>query len=240
MMKKCILLFFMVLPSIIYAKEELRLYPKIVVDKLIYNFGVIGQQTTVRHQFLIKNQGEADLHIHNIKPSCDCMAELTGDLIISVGSERILNVMFDTRKSLGMQSRSVEILSNDPETPLLKLEVVGKVAKDYAVIPGSLHFKNIVKGQSASKHLLLRQFSDVELNVQKIDASASWMSLSWVESKADKGITIKVAIDENAPVGRYMEVISIYFEQGVKQIIDVPILVNIIGGPIEGINRTSS
>lgn len=226
-MKKWIILLIWLLPGVHHAQDLVQPVSIMAVDKLVHDFGVVGQTSTVQHQFRIENQGKADLLIHKVKSSCDCITKLMGDKKVPAGSERMLKVMFDTRQSTGMQQRSVEIHSNDPESPLIKLELFGKVVKDYAVIPSSLHFKNLTKGESASKLLKLRQFSDADLEMRRLDTSASWLSARWSKLVVENGFTIKVEVDKEAPSGSHMEVLSIYFDQGGKQVIDVPVLINV-------------
>src|SRR5262245_62455107 len=48
--------------------------PKIALEELEHNFGRVKQGLEVSHTFKIKNEGAAELVIHNVSPACGCTA----------------------------------------------------------------------------------------------------------------------------------------------------------------------
>jgi hypothetical protein len=43
--------------------------PRLVIDKLEHNFGEIKKGDPVKHTFIVKNEGKANLEIKNVAPS---------------------------------------------------------------------------------------------------------------------------------------------------------------------------
>src|SRR5262245_43629430 len=48
--------------------------PKLVIEEYEYNFGIVKDGEEVSHTFKIKNEGAAELIIHNVSPACGCTA----------------------------------------------------------------------------------------------------------------------------------------------------------------------
>src|SRR5262245_42554051 len=48
--------------------------PKLVVEEFEYRFGKVKEGDEVSHTFKIKNEGAAELVIHNVSPACGCTA----------------------------------------------------------------------------------------------------------------------------------------------------------------------
>jgi hypothetical protein len=49
-----------------FAQEPLQ--PKIYIQKMRHDFGKTYEQETFEHTFIVKNRGQADLVIDNVKP----------------------------------------------------------------------------------------------------------------------------------------------------------------------------
>ena len=205
--------------------------PRVLISDLQHDFGTVGQQRKVEHQFQISNVGDASLEIKDIRSSCDCLTELMGKREIAPGEQLPLKVIFDTQHYVGRQSRFVEIYFNDPTTDKLRLEVRANVRKDYVVEPGFLNFQGIAKGRGAEREISLRQLSAIPLQGLVLDASAPWLNATPVVVNSDVGTEyrIVVQVQAGAPVGRHSEVLSLGFTQGDRRNVDVPVIVDIEG-----------
>jgi glutathione peroxidase len=102
--------------------------PKVKVDATEYNFGAVKEGDTISHTFKIKNEGTAELVIHNVSPACGCTAsEFPKSL--APGQEGNVTLAVKTAGMNGKTTRSADIISNDPKQPTIQLWLNLEVAK---------------------------------------------------------------------------------------------------------------
>ena len=88
--------------------------PKLVVSPEAHDFGNVGQDKRLVHEFTIVNEGDSELTIGRISTSCGCTAALTEKRTLAPGEATTLTVTLETRKYRGTLERSVSVSSNDP------------------------------------------------------------------------------------------------------------------------------
>ena len=88
--------------------------PKLVVSPEAHDFGNVGQDKRLVHEFTIVNEGDRELTIGRISTSCGCTAALTEKRTLAPGEATTLTVTLETRKYRGTLERSVSVASNDP------------------------------------------------------------------------------------------------------------------------------
>lgn len=107
--------------------------PKISVEKLEHNFGMIKEGVPVSVAFAIKNSGNADLKIEEVAPSCGCTTS-EYDQVIQPGKTG--KVVLTLRPvGLGNFIKFAVVTTNDPQQPDIKLAIKYEsfVAKGYRV-----------------------------------------------------------------------------------------------------------
>ena len=64
----------LLLPAICLVATQVQAQPQphIAFDALHHDFGKIGGDTKVSHRFKVSNQGDANLNISRLNPSCGC------------------------------------------------------------------------------------------------------------------------------------------------------------------------
>ncbi|MEG8946451.1 DUF1573 domain-containing protein [Rosettibacter firmus] len=120
------LLFLLAIPVLlgnIYAQ------PKAVFKPMSYDFGNIVQDSVVEKIFVITNEGNDTLKIHDIKVSCGCTAAVIGkkELAPSISTE--IKVTFDSKGRLGKQNKIISVYTNDPDNSVIRLTLKGNVLK---------------------------------------------------------------------------------------------------------------
>lgn len=111
------------------SSAEMANAPKIEFNSKAFNFGEITEGQKVDYVFKIMNKGKRDLIIRSAKASCGCTAANTGSNLIKPGQSTDLKVSFDSQGKVGMQNKTVTIISNDPEQATVTLAVTGTVKK---------------------------------------------------------------------------------------------------------------
>jgi len=96
--------------------------PKIALEKSEHNFGKVKEGEVVSHTFKIKNEGAAELVIHNVSPACGCTAS-DFPRKLAPGEEGKITLEVKTAGMQGRTERTADIISNDTSQSSLKLSL---------------------------------------------------------------------------------------------------------------------
>ncbi len=94
--------------------------PKLVVEEYEYSFGKVKAGDEVTHTFKIKNEGAAELIIHNVSPACGCTAS-DFSRKLAPGEEGRIALAIKTAGMNGKTERYADVISNDASQVGLKL-----------------------------------------------------------------------------------------------------------------------
>lgn len=101
--------------------------PRIVCLEPNFDFGRAIGTNDVSHAFKIVNEGDAPLKITRIHVGCGCTEAKVGADTIAPHSFTDLTVQFKTAGRVGPQRKSIYVHSNDPQSPILRLEMGGDI-----------------------------------------------------------------------------------------------------------------
>jgi hypothetical protein len=106
--------------------------PSLQVDSIQFDAGQKPAGTTVKHDFIITNNGDEPLVIQQVIPSCGCTLASFDDFIAPGRTGKISVNVELYREWAGQEYiKSVTVVSNDPNSPI-RLSIrgtVGQVAK---------------------------------------------------------------------------------------------------------------
>lgn len=144
--------------------------PKIVCPEPTYNFGRQSSSQTVRHDYIIRNEGHVNLEIHSVRASCGCTPTQLANNIVPPGGETRVHVQFDLRGRRGTQIKSVMVASNDPDTPTLYLQLRGEIMPGPQAQPAAVYFGRVESGASRSRMFHIESQTDP---IQILDVKTS-------------------------------------------------------------------
>ena len=102
--------------------------PRIVVEPASFDFGAIKPAHVVEKEFVLRNNGRADLRIDSIVSSCHCAVILADTkLLVKPGASTTFRVRLTAPEPAGRLQRSVLVKSNDPSQPTLEVKIEGLV-----------------------------------------------------------------------------------------------------------------
>ena len=107
--------------------EEKANAPVIDFEKTRYNFGKAKQKTKVKHDFTFTNKGKSELKIRKIKASCGGTTVNPSKDIIAPGESATIKAIFNTGSRKGRQTKTITVISNDPENSQIRLWLKGEV-----------------------------------------------------------------------------------------------------------------
>ncbi len=111
------------------SQKELQNAPSIDFNQRVYEFGEVPEGTKVEYTFKILNKGKSDLLIRSVKASCGCTAANPASNVVKSGANTDLKVVFDSNGKVGLQNKTITIISNDPNSATSILRISGNVVK---------------------------------------------------------------------------------------------------------------
>jgi glutathione peroxidase len=110
--------------------------PKLTVDASEHYIGKVKEGEEARHTFNIKNEGDAELVIHNVSPACGCTASDFPSKL-APGEEGKITLAVKTAGMKGRNERAADVFSNDSTQTPLKLLLRMYVYKDDSNVANS-------------------------------------------------------------------------------------------------------
>jgi len=107
-------------------KDSLKA-PHILFESETYDFGVVKDGATVEYSFKFKNTGKSILKILKVKASCGCTATEQLETILKKGKSSEIKMTFNSTGRKGNQHKTITVITNDPEKPVVVLHVQGTV-----------------------------------------------------------------------------------------------------------------
>lgn len=210
--------------------------PRLVVSERTKDLGKIIAGTKVPVEWVLSNQGGADLVIERTIAGCGCtMVHLNKDQrVIRPGDSLILRAEFNSYGRLGKQSKDVTVVSNDPFEPKFRLQFHATVEVLYHMRPpGRLNLRAVRRGQTASETLDITAavgrgvFELLEVRIrdrENLTYQAEPLTLG-----EQKGRRLRFTITKNAPLGRLLTDAMVRFRVGdVEQDVNVKIFGEVV------------
>ena len=168
--------FLLAFPSRGRAQGEGSAAPKLVVAAPRKDAGSVVRGETVRAVFTVRNEGTADLHVKEVRPSCGCTATQFDPLVLA-GGQGSVTLSVDTKALSGAVNKTAVVVTDDPVTPQATLTVSAVVTVPVAVLPtGYLRVETLAgRGGSASQVLAS---DDRAFHPHGAETEVAWMSAS--------------------------------------------------------------
>lgn len=128
--------------------------PKIEVVPETKDAGIVAKGQVIETTFVVKNNGGSDLLISDARPGCGCTVA-NYDRVIKPGAEGKVVTSVDTKAFTGPISKSVLLVSNDPERGQINLFIKATVKPFVDILPQPYVRVAIVKGDSDSRDVIL-------------------------------------------------------------------------------------
>ena len=101
--------------------------PKASFDNTTYQFGSKTEGEEITHNFVLTNTGKSKLYIRKLKSSCGCTAVKPDKEELEPNESTTIKAIFRTHGKVGKQSRTIDVITNDPENPKITLSITGNL-----------------------------------------------------------------------------------------------------------------
>ncbi len=195
--------------------------PVMEIAEKRFDFGSVFKGDEVVHKFQVENKGGSPLILQNIKPSCGC-TYVSHDKIISPNGTGFITLKIDTsRLHAGDQTKTAEVVSNDPKSPKDRLYMQGKVVTAYKITPENPRIETVVGAKQASTLVTLQKEVQQPFKVISVKSQNNRILSDLVETKAGETYQLNLTAvpDPNSKIPSYSERVNIEVEgEGGKKI----------------------
>jgi hypothetical protein len=202
--------------------------PAIFFENPDFNFGHIFKGQKIEHIYEFENRGKDILNIGKVKTSCGCTAViLTNDTILP-GKTGEIRATFNSKSYTGNVTKSISVISNDPERPSYKLTISGEIIEDVSIKPRNIDFGSVSLGERTNRTFTIKSQTTPDFKIKKITPSKPFINASIIEEENGEYV-IKVALENNPGIGRFSGGIYLETNSQMQKKVTVPFFGEIVG-----------
>jgi hypothetical protein len=191
--------------------------PKMVVAQKIMDMGTVAQGETLNVDFEIVNEGDETLEIKAVRPTCGCTVA-DYDREIAPGKTGYVKAKLETRDFSGPISKSILIMTNDPQDPTLTVVIKTVVHPYVEVLPRPLVRFNAVQHEPMNQKITVVaaeneknfQVTGVKSSVPFLEASVRPLTKDQLlAGKSARQYEISLSMKDDAPTGPVNAVLEV-------------------------------
>lgn len=139
--------------------------PKVHVDSRTHHFGIMERDTTLKHDFIFTNRGDAPLTLIKGQTSCKCTLSELAQNSIAPGESAAVTLEWTAYTNEHDFRQTAVIETNDPEQRSITLTVEGRVSYSHRLLPSALVFGEITAN---SPHVVRTRLYSLKANTIEI------------------------------------------------------------------------
>lgn len=183
--------------------------PKLVVKEMLKDMGKVSQGEVLDVDFELVNEGDETLQIKAVRPTCGCtVADF--DREIEAGTSGFIKAKLDTSDFSGPISKSILVMTNDPQDPSLTLVIKTDVHPFVEVLPRALVRFNAVQHEPMEQTLTVVSGDEQpDFKVTGVRSSVPFLETEVRELTGDELVAgkpapqyrVSLSMNDEAPVG---------------------------------------
>jgi hypothetical protein len=191
--------------------------PKMMVPEKIKDMGKVAQGEVLDVDFPIVNEGDETLEIKAVRPTCGCtVADF--DREIAPGETGYIKSKLDTRDFSGPISKSILVMTNDPQDPTTTLVIKTEVHPYVQVLPRALVRFNAVRHEPMEQKItVVADEEEKDFRVTGVKSSAPFLLASvrpvpsdqLLAGKSAQQYEVVLTMEEDPPVGPVNAILEI-------------------------------
>ncbi len=217
--------------TFIFAQETSDSGPHMVVPEKIMDIGEVAQGVIADVNFKIINEGDETLEIKAVRPTCGCTVAKF-DREIAAGKTGWIKTKLDTRDFAGPISKSILVMTSDPQTSAITLIIKADVHPYVEVLPRPLlRFNTLQKEGASEKVTIIALDGASDFKVLKAESSSSFLTAEIRKLESDELLKghpeiqyeVKVTVSDDAPVGPVQGELTIHTNHKMAKKVSVKI-----------------
>ncbi len=210
--------------------------PTIQFDEMLFDFGVIPDEGKAVHKFYFKNTGGGTLVIKNIRSSCGCTVPALKKREFAPGEGADIEVTFSPYNKRGLKVQPIHITTNDPDNPVVKIEIKALVEPRIWVEPAFLQLGQVGKSVPVTKTIKIygrdpdfKASLVTVTNPEAITTKILGNGTEEIDGKTVYFTEITVTVDAKNKVGRINESITIRTNDQKKPRMNMSVIADVTG-----------
>jgi hypothetical protein len=205
--------------------------PKAVVAEPIKDAGTVYRGDKIIHEFSIKNEGNAELAIIRVDPSCGCTTA-SYDKTINPGKTGKIKVIVDPSSFMGPINKIVTVTTNDSINSPLQLTIKANVIAYINSKPGFARFV-VVHGEGGTNESkqIISSSDATPFNITGTESELPNVKITYHEATAEERIAgvkgkqwaVKIVLPEDAAIGPLSSYVHIKTNHPRQEEVDIPI-----------------
>lgn len=217
-------------PGVARAQSSSARQPKLVLAEPIFDFGQVNSNAVLTHEFVLRNEGDAELVISSLVPGCACTAA-SSDPVIPPAAAGKIRVELDVSGLSGAIGKQVSVFTNDPNASRTILTVRALIASPTFAKPETLRLTAVENDQAGSATVTLWVSDRDDLVVTRIESPSAYIKITFREllggdKDADgKGRQwrLDAVLDPAAPLGAINGLARVHTNHPTASVITVPV-----------------
>jgi len=183
--------------------------PRLVGPASAISFGVVVRGATVTADLPITNEGSAPLHINRV--------ELTPPLRVTAmkaelapGERGAIKIAFDTSQLLGPLTGEAHVLTDDPDTPELVVEVTGRVVRIVDAEPQPAIFLTAQRDHAAETSIDIVNYGEPPITLTGLEYGDDRYTITVATIDDGRRYRLTLRTKAGAAGGRRTEIIRVH------------------------------
>jgi hypothetical protein len=205
--------------------------PKATIAEPLKDVGTVSKGDKIVHDFVIKNEGDADLQITNVQPACGCtVADF--DKVIKPGQTGKVHAVVDSSTFSGPISKGVSVFTNDPEHPQIELTIHAKVEPYISIKPGYARYIT-VQGEPLEGNIAQTLWAPdgTSWDITGVDSPYPFLAVTFHEAKPEERLPdakgkqwkVEMKLSNQAKVGPLSDYVTVHTNHPKQKIVQIPV-----------------
>ncbi|RPJ85670.1 MAG: DUF1573 domain-containing protein, partial [Acidobacteria bacterium] len=183
--------------------------PKAAIHPAPFRFGKALRGTVVEHEYVLRNQGSAPLHLRRARMTPP-LAVTRMPASVPPGGEARLRFRLDTAALDGPFDGLVLLEVDDPSQPELRLAFEGSVVPTVEVSPAPAVFLATVRGSAKEASVEIVNHEKAPLRLAPLERASTDRYAARIETiEKDKRYRLVVTIRPDGPRGKHSELLEV-------------------------------
>lgn len=229
-MNRCIAKSLSVVGFLCLSPLSLFAAPKIVCDHPEFDFGTVDDAPSVEHVYRIRNAGDSELQVTNVRASCGCTKAEIDSRTLAAGQATDLRVQLDLKGRSGKQRKSIYIHSNDPNQAQYQLLLLGDVRKVIEVMPERVYLSAMAgqKAEGTEVQIQTRLTNGFQVTAAEAPTNGYFdVRHESVENGRIHKVRILPRDTAALPPGTYNSTLILRTDLATRPVIDVPVVFSV-------------
>ena len=191
--------------------------PQMIVPEMLKDMGTVAQGEVVNVEFEIANEGDETLEIKAVRPTCGCTV-VDFDREVEPGKSGYIKAKLETRDFSGPISKSILVMTNDPQNPTVTLVIKTSVHPYVEILPRAMIRFNAVQHEPMSQKVtVVGSGDDSDFEVTGVKSSEDFLTASvrslpegeLLAGKSPKQYEVELSMKDDAPIGPVNAVLEV-------------------------------